>query len=274
MKVDFFLLKAGYCKADLKFALHKSKSEIINFCATVGLIIHPTKGLILFDTGYTTDFYKATKKFPNKIYAKTTEVFIEKQEEISAQLTQFNFTKEDVNYIIISHFHADHICGLNQFTNATFICNSVAYDDIKNRKGFFAVKKAFLPELLPKDFEKRTQFIDFKNATLTDEYLGKTIDIFGDNSIKICDLPGHAKGQIGALINAKEQEIFLVADAAWLKPNYQKLHLPSPMIKIFIDSWTDYKSSIFKIHNYHTNNPKTKIIPCHCEETFQEVKKL
>lgn len=265
-------MSAGFCTAKKSHVLKGASKNNIKFFATFGLIEHPSEGYILFDTGYTDSFYSETKKFPFKLYAKATKVYIKKEEEAKEQLLSLNIKPSDIKYIIISHFHADHIGGLKDFPDAKFICSESAYNDIKNKTGISAVKKGFIPNLLPVDFENRVTLLNFSNSNIFDKYLGNQIDLFNDQSILLCELDGHAKGQIGALLNS-EQKTFLIADAAWLKENYQNLHLPNAIVRIFFDSWKDFKNSLNRVHQYYKANPETLIIPCHCEQTFIEVTK-
>lgn len=269
-KVKFNLESAGYCEANQSHVLRGKPSKTIKFYASYGHIEHPVYGHILFDTGYTKRFYKATIKLPSKIYAKITKVYISENEEAINVLAKKGISPSDIKYIIISHFHADHIGGLRDFPKAKFICSEEAYEDVKNRKGIPALRRGFLPTLMPDDFEERTQFISFKKETKEVEHIGKVIDLFDDESILICQLSGHVKGMVGAIVNA-EKKFFLITDAAWLKENYADLHLPSPLVRLIFDSWRDYKNSIHKIHAYSKANPDTEIIPCHCELTYNKL---
>lgn len=272
-KVKFSLKSAGYCTAKQSHALRGAKSKTIKFYATYAHIEHPVHGHILYDTGYTRRFYDVTKKFPFKLYAKLTKVYISEHEEAIEMLKQKGIDANDINYIIVSHFHADHIGGLKDFPRAKFICSDIAYEDIKDRKGVAALKKGFIPALMPADFEKRVELISFSKAEQLLPELGPVVDLFNDGSIILCSLPGHAKGQVGALLNT-DKKVFLISDAAWLKENYTNLHLPSPLVKLFFDSWKDFENSLQKVHNYAKANTDTVIIPCHCEETYRQISGL
>lgn len=269
-KVKFSLEVAGYCEASKSYALSGERHESIKFFATFTHIEHPTHGHILFDTGYTRRFYDVTRNLPFKLYAKLTKVFIEEDGEAKNILAKKGISPSEINYIIISHFHADHIGGLRDFPNAQFVCSQVAYENIKNERGITALTKGFIPDLLPDDFCERLQLISFEEPTWTDDVLGGIVDFFGDESVQLCNLEGHAKGQIGALLEA-DQPIFLVADAAWLQDNYKNLHLPNPVVRLFFDSWKNFKASLLKIHTYHQHHPETLIIPCHCERTYFDI---
>lgn len=270
-KIDFTLLTAGYCEAIHAHALKGAPHKTIRFYATLGLIKHPEHGYILFDTGYTRRFYEATKRYPLKVYAQITKVFIEEQEEVVNQLKQIGIVANEIKYIILSHFHADHIGGLRDFPEAQIIVQQKAFDDVKGKKGVSALRRGFVPPLMPIDFEERCLFYTLNDSENEDPILGKMYDVFKDGSILLCAMDGHAKGQIGALLKTHQGEVFLVADGAWLKPNYQELKLPPQIIRLFIDSWSDYVESAKRIHQYYKAHPETLIIPCHCEETLKEV---
>jgi len=269
MNVELKISSAGFCMAGGNHAQRGAKRGNIQFNAVFALIKHPSKGYILFDTGYTKRFFEATNKFPYKIYAAITKVTLKEGEEVVDQLKAIGIAAADIKYIIISHFHADHIGGLRDFPNAQFICTKTGYKDVKGKSGFSGLIKAFIPHLMPKNFENRTKFIDMETATITHPDLGKMIDVFDDGTIMMCALDGHALGMIGILVKTSQREVFLVSDAAWLKSNYQDLKLPHPIVKIFFNSWNDFKDSINRIHKFYKNNPDTLIIPSHCMETYK-----
>lgn len=274
MNVKFQLKSAGYCMASKSHALRGAARKDIRFYATYGVIHHPEHGVILFDVGYSQRFFEYTSRFPYKLYQYMTKVFIKPEEEVVTALRNDGIEPEMVNYIILSHFHADHVGGLKDFPNATFICNKTAYEMVQGKSGFAAMKHGFVPHFMPDDFEKRLRLIDIEKGTFIDKDLGKLVDIFEDGSILLCDLDGHAIGQIGAILNTETQPTFLIADACWLEETYKEDWLPNPIVRLFFGSWSAFKDSVQKIKNYYKNNPETVIIPCHCEATmWREMKK-
>ena len=112
------------------------------------------------------------------------------------------------------------------------------------------------------------------SSTLIDLILGPQYDLFGDGSFLLCSLPGHAVGQIGARVKTKYSEVFMIADAAWLKENFENLHLPSPIVKLFFSSWSDFKASLKRVHDFNIAHPEVPIIPCHCKSTMEAWQKL
>ncbi|HEY5687630.1 MAG TPA: MBL fold metallo-hydrolase [Yeosuana sp.] len=261
-----YLGYAGFCYSRENHAIANGRKQDIIFNALWGLIEHPTKGYILFDTGYTNQFHNATKNYPNKIYAQITKVHISPEQEVKAQLEANGILPDSIKHIFISHFHADHVGGLRDFPNAIFHASSIAVNQMKKVSKTFAFTKGILKDLIPDDFMNRLSLID-KKLKVELPVLGIAYDLFGDGSLTAVPLPGHAAGQMGLLLSTNKQSYFLIADACWLKESYIKGTLPSPIVRLFFDSWSDFKSSLKKVIHYHKNEPQTIIVPTHCAET-------
>ncbi|EAY26799.1 MBL fold metallo-hydrolase [Microscilla marina] len=266
-KVKLYLNYAGYCVAKESEVIQGGKSENVQFNALWGLIEHPDKGWILYDTGYTRRFHQATGWFPNKIYALLSPVVIREQDEVKAQLQQAGIAPEDIKHIIITHFHADHVGGLKDFPNATFYASRQALDYTLSLSAWTAFSKGVLKDLLPKNLKQRTVLIDETCEKMTDPIFGHKYDLFGDDSLYIYELPGHAAGQIGVMLETKQRPYFLVADACWIKRSYEEVIPPNPIVVLFFHSWFDFKRTLQKMHDYHVANPQTLLVPTHCAAT-------
>ena len=65
--VDYKILKAGYCVQNEICSIKKGKNKKTKFYAMFVLLKHEKFGYIIFDTGYGSHFYKASKNFPYSI---------------------------------------------------------------------------------------------------------------------------------------------------------------------------------------------------------------
>jgi len=259
MNIEFQLLEAGYClhcermtKVNGRF----KNSQYPSFCA---LLKHPKHGYILFDTGYSERFNQLTQKFPESLYRRLTPMHLTKS--LSEQLAEMAIPAAAINYIIISHFHADHIGGLSDFPYAKFICHQEAYDDIHTKKGWKALLDGFLSELLPEDFAERLLIPD-KSIELDEKLYPFThgFDLFEDKSIIMIALPGHAKGQVGIYFSST----FLVADSCWHSEAFQEMILPSVFTFLIHDNKQEYIQTLQRLHELYKRNNKIDIIPSHC----------
>lgn len=267
-KVKVSIHTAGYCKQLEKITIGDGKGRTIHFPAHFFCIEHPQLGPILFDTGYTDRFFPATARFPFLLYRWITPVHVAENETAIRQLQLAGVHAKDISYIILSHFHADHISGLNDFPYAKFIYLQAAYDDVKHRKGWSALLAGFLPDLLPPDFEQRSLPLDeSKLVSLPPSFPFKRgLDIFGDGSIIAVDLPGHAAGQIGILFDTKQQPYFLCADAVWSSRAFREGVKPHWIANLMMNHPQQYKESFQNVQQFHKNHPEYRIIPSHCSE--------
>ncbi|HVD97858.1 MAG TPA: MBL fold metallo-hydrolase [Cytophagaceae bacterium] len=267
--VELTLFHSGYCTAHAAIVdpeLGRGKSR---FYAVWALIKHAAHGYILFDTGYHPRFYEATKKFPGKFYAWATPVFIEQSESAVERLQSIGIKASEINYLILSHFHADHIGGLLDFPKAKLVCSAKALQEAKTKQGISAVRKGILKSLLPKDLEERIIFPEMLTNNFIETTSGlKFYDLFQDGSIQLIDLPGHACGMIGALLQTQKEKILLASDTSWSDDTFARQVLPSKWSNLFFDSWNDYCSTFKKLFLYHQNNPEVKILFTHCPDTL------
>jgi glyoxylase-like metal-dependent hydrolase (beta-lactamase superfamily II) len=256
------VLKSGYCKQILKLTNRNKKLKIVKFFTSFGLIkIDNTNEYILFDTGYSKLFYKETTHFPNKIYSLVTKVYCQDKDEVIYKLKTLGISVNEIKYIVLSHFHADHIAGCRFFKNAQFICDKNAYISLKCKNKFLQVREGFISSLLPDDFEKRVLFVqDIKS---------KTVDLYGFNAKQIINrddlfvfsIEGHAKGQIGLYVKADKEYLF-VADAVWSHEAYRNLNYPHWIAFLIIDNKREYISNILKLNKIYKNK-NLKIICTH-----------
>jgi glyoxylase-like metal-dependent hydrolase (beta-lactamase superfamily II) len=272
--ITLTLLAAGHCTHFEAMVMAGSRWQSVPFPALFALLEHPRWGPILFDTGYTARFFAETRRQPASLYAKITPVSLRPDEEAVSQLAYRGIPATTIRYVIISHFHADHIAGLKDFPNAQFIYLAEAYQAVHSKRGWSALRAGFLPGLLPADFEQRSRPASLAElAPLPPDYAPFTsgVDLFGDGTILAVPLPGHATGQMGLFLQTNQAEtIFLAADACWHSRAYRELLWPHPLANLALAEPQAYRQTLTKLHHLHHNNPRLKIIPSHCREVYQE----
>lgn len=274
MILDYKLIAVGHCKHPEFVTIKGGKWCAKKYPALCALIKHLQYGYILYDTGYSERFFDETRKWPFSLYKKFTPVTIEKEDKIESQLDKIGISKDEISLIILSHFHADHIGSVKDFPNAKIICSKNAFDTVKNKKGFSALKNGYLKNLLPNNFAAIARFIEDTSSTILDERLHpftSGYDLFGDKSLIAIELPGHAIGQMGILFKHREKDIFLVADSCWSSEAYKKFKLPNFITYLIHSNRNAYQSTLKKLHLLYKNNPNIKIIPSHCDEIWRKI---
>lgn len=265
LKIDYF--RVGSCCHPEWVTLRGGSLKPVSFPALAVLIQHPQHGCFLFDTGYSQRFYEATQPFPQRFYRWITPVQYAAQDDIVLQLAKKGIAPSEIKGIFISHFHADHVAALMDFPNAQYLALKDSYDAVQPHKGFSALRRGFLPQLLPADFGQRYKTIE---SMAPQTILPKKMrpfqhgwDVFGDGSVYAIALPGHARGQMGLWLNGDE-DVFLAADACWSTRAFQEEIPPSWLSFLIHDKRSTYLKTLSELHQLSQLNPDVVIMPSHC----------
>lgn len=273
MYVKLKMYTTGSCGQLEKLTNRTKPLHHVQFPARFFHLEHPTEGHILVDTGYATHFRTATSRFPYKLYAILTPIHFSDEQSAASQLQRRGIQPSEIRKILITHFHADHIAGLKDFPNATFLCSRRGYESIRGQSGLLALKKAFIPSLLPDDFESRLSFIE-DYAVSQDSSIGQQLavfeteiyDIFHDGTVVAFDLSGHAEGQMGFLCRAEQRQVLLAADGAWDSAAIRENSPPMRVTSLILSDRSEYLETLHKLHQFHITQPTVQLIPFHCRE--------
>jgi glyoxylase-like metal-dependent hydrolase (beta-lactamase superfamily II) len=272
VKVSIFA--AGYCTCPEHLAIQGGRWRNIRFPAMFALFEHPRLGAMLFDTGYSYRFFDETRHFPERLYRLMTPVTLREEQLVVNQLATRGLKPSDINRVIISHFHADHIAALGDFPRAQYIYLPSAYDSVRNLRGRDALSRAHLPGLIPGDFAERAAPIDISvSRPLPSEYAPFTrgFDLLGDESLLAVELPGHAAGQIGLFArDERGTTYFFVADAAWLGQSIRQNRPPHRLTNFLFPDPAAYRATLTDLHTFQAKRPEVRVIPSHCEATLAE----
>lgn len=269
--IQLHMLKVGECRQCAKLANRSAPLGGMHFPALCALILHPTQGAILFDTGYSDHFFHACQHFPEKLYAIATPVSLPPSETLQHQLSTFGLQAKDIRTIILSHFHADHIAGIKDFPNARFFSHQQAWKAFQQLTAsrLRGVKHGYLKGLLPTDFHARWQTIDTQPSCALPTALQpftQGFDLFGDGSLIAVSLAGHAHGQIGLYLPGLQT--FLIADACWSLPALLANQLPPNLVMQCFMQANTYRQTFQSLRQIAHREPTIRLIPSHCTEAW------
>ena len=263
------ILDTGYCLAWEDHLIQGGAHRRVACHSVAARLRHPVHGWLLWDTGYAPRMLDATQHFPFSLYRRATPLYLDTKLSVIAQLGRWKLKPGDIQRVLISHFHADHIAGLRDFPAAEFIASEAAYADAAPRRGLRALRRAFIPELLPEDFDKRATLLSrFEGLSLPG--LGPTHDLFGDGSLLLLPLPGHARGQIGLLAHTERGRILFAADGCWLRRSVYERRPPSPLTNLFVDDARAVRTTINHLYDFVQADSDIVIVPSHCPEAFSQ----
>jgi N-acyl homoserine lactone hydrolase len=132
---------------------------------------------------------------------------------ITDLLAQMNVKPDQVKFVGISHFHADHTGQIAPFAQATLLIGKGDWDGINANPPMGGANVAGFKEWIG---EKR------KVEALTGDK-----DVFGDGTVMVLRAPGHTPGHSILLVRLKEKgPVVLLGDAAHFHENYASNGVP------------------------------------------------
>jgi len=171
------------------------------------LIRHGSSNLV-FDLGLKRDFSGYREAQQHHIAQRQpTSV----SPDAAESLRRGGLDPKDVDVVMLSHVHWDHVGTPSDFTNARFVVGSGTMHLLANGGGPLYPSEIFNPDELPADrtselppVRKAEAIRAFKNQLKELEWkplagFPASIDFYGDGSLFIIDAPGHLFGHINLL---------------------------------------------------------------------------
>jgi glyoxylase-like metal-dependent hydrolase (beta-lactamase superfamily II) len=180
-----------------------------------GLIDLKEKGLCLVDTGFGPEVTAGPRGAALRLYHSVLRPELIASQLPEAMLRQAGATAADVRFVVLTHFHADHISSLRAFPSAKIISCGEAARRILTMGSVAALRHGVFKELIPPDLERRIVPLQAMKSQPTGTVLGEGYDLFGDASYLAVPLPGHALGHFGIFWQDAIGPVIYATDAAW-----------------------------------------------------------
>ena len=268
--LDWRAYEVGHCVHPECSVRKGGRWRLARFPALAFLIRHPRHGSVLFDTGYSEHFFRATQRLPERLYRVATPPRLEDGESLARQLRRDGIAPGEIGTVVLSHLHGDHVGGLRDFPSANIFCARAGWEDLQRRGRLSAVRHGLLHDLLPDDFMQRVRWIEDAPPASLPDALGELApghDLFGDGSLMAIALPGHAQGQHGLLFHSRDGEpVLLVADATWSSRALRDGVPPPAMVTAWLGDTDAYRTTLYRLQRLHRTWPQLRMVPSHCEE--------
>lgn len=268
-RLGFQWLARGACRHPQAMTIQGGSLCSTEFPAMVGVIRHPEVGVLLFDTGYDRAFLEATRPFPERLYRWATPVELgDGAQPLTDWLAGHGAPAGDIAGVILSHFHGDHVAGLNGLPSVPIYCAAAGLERVRRGSRLRRVTQGLLAGLVPADIDARTRFFeDAARIALPSAFapLEDGRDILGDGSLIAVELPGHCPGHWGlAFRDEHDRHVLLAADAAWSLGAIDQCRPPPRLTTALLGETARYRQTLSQLHHARRNNPALAILPSHC----------
>ncbi len=178
------------------------------------LIEHP-KGLILVDTGWHQEIRINQRKHLGILAQSMFKGDLPEGDSIAEQLHTLGIKSSELDYVLLTHLHSDHVSGLKHVQDAKRILTSeIEWKSAHKRVGYI------------KSMWHNIPIQTFKFTDIPQGPLNKGYDLFGDDSLYLVHTPGHSDGMFSILVKMKYGWLVLASDVGYSEKSWKEMILP------------------------------------------------
>jgi glyoxylase-like metal-dependent hydrolase (beta-lactamase superfamily II) len=144
-----------------------------SFASPCYLVVHPN-GTLVWETGQVPD-----AKIPDDGTEAVEQDILKATRRLGTQLALLGHPVDSIDFVAMSHYHADHTANGNDFAKATWIVQQAEYD-MMFREGEVDIRSPDTYQAL-----KDARRVTLDNADH---------DVFGDGTVVVKSAPGHTPG--------------------------------------------------------------------------------
>ena len=200
------------------------------------IVEHPSRGVVLIDSGYACRSKGHPEVYPGKFTANVLSLDVTSC--AVERLAEVGLAPGDVTTVVLTHLHHDHAGGVEDFPAARLVVDAVEWQAGARHRPL----KGYQPE----PYAGRTvDPIRFDGTWPFGPVTGH-VDLFEDGSVVLLPTPGHTRGSMSVLVQSSRGRVLYLGDAAWVDANWlgptPKGFLPRTLIE------ADWKLGIDGLH--------------------------
>jgi glyoxylase-like metal-dependent hydrolase (beta-lactamase superfamily II) len=250
-------------------ALHSLgfRSERVEIPIPCFLLEHPTAGAFLVDTGHHASMAVDPKGSYGPLLGRAVASHIRMGEgdALPDQIRKRGVEPADIKLVVMTHMHLDHASGVSQFPGATFIVTGREWEAATDGPG---LKGGYIRRQFDHAFDWRTIGFDSDDVSSYKSF-GRTLDLFGDGSVRLAYTPGHTLGHMSLVVRTAGPEFLIAGDAAYTMRTIKESTMPyGPQDE------HEFRRSLKEVQRYLEQTPDAAVCPGHDLAAFRALKPL
>lgn len=239
------------------------RSKKIEIPIPAFIVEHPGAGLMLIDTGFHASLAVDPKANMGPVLGRLFNPQMGQGDALPDQLRARGLDPKDVKLVVMTHLHVDHASGVAQFPAATFIVTEREWRAATEEKGLTA---GYVRRQFDHAFDWRT--IDFDGDDVSSfAGFGRTLDLFGDGSVRLAYTPGHTLGHMSVVLRTRAGEFLAAGDAAYTMRTLRESVMPYGA-----HDEHEFRRSLKEVQRYLEQTPNATVSVGHDLEAFKALK--
>ena len=220
---EFFEHESGRRGSLKALGFRASDEDYLEVPVPAFLVHHPTAGALLIDTGLHPSVARDPKHNLGRQAAKYHS--LEPGTDVPSQLRSRGLTAGDIEVVVMTHLHWDHASAISEFPESTFIVSEPEWETATGAR--IPILQGYRRAHFDHAVDYRT--VDFEGDRI-ESYgaFGRTIDLFGDGSVRLAFTPGHTPGHMSVLLRLPRRDFVVLADVAYTWRQFEGGPEPSP----------------------------------------------
>lgn len=228
------------------------------------LVEHPGAGPMLVDTGLHPSVAVDPKENLGRLFLMAfNDLEFKPTDAVPSQLRALGIEPSSVGTIVMTHLHGDHASAMSEFPGATFV--------FSEREWRAAVEQGPLHGYVKRHFDHAFDYrtIDFESEAVGSfSTFARSVDLFGDGSVRLLYTPGHTHGHLSLLLRLRERDVLVAGDAIYSMRTLEDDHLPARM-----EDEHRFRRSLKELQLFVREQPDTVVIPGHDLDAWERLER-
>lgn len=232
----------------------RGKSKKIWVPVSSYLIEHP-KGLILIDTGWNEEIRENQKKHLGSLAYSMYRGNLPASESIAERLKALGIKSNEIDVVLLTHLHSDHVSGLKHVKDAKrILASEIEWKAAHKQMGY--IKSMWEGASVDTFSLKEIPFGPFKQG----------LDLYGDGSLFLVHTPGHSDGMFSVLVKMKKGWLLLASDVGYGAKSWTEMVLPG-----VTTNRTYARKSLKWVQDFSKRNDCIEVIANHDSEILPKI---
>jgi glyoxylase-like metal-dependent hydrolase (beta-lactamase superfamily II) len=176
------------------------------------------------------------------------------EQTIPAQLADRGVDPAGLALIVMTHLHFDHASGLPQFPNATALVSEAEWGAATSSRSFLA--GYHLAHLDPRVTYRTVNFEE--PAARAWGPFSRTLDVFGDEAVRLVYTPGHSAGHLSVLLRLPDRYALVAGDAIYTMATLREGRRPRRSV-----DRDAFERSVAELEAFDREHADAVIVPGH-----------